>query len=101
MFWPASGRCGRYRTPSWLTRLLVDWPPLLVTGRIWSVPPSHFQVPFDQPMQPAGNVEVWLGEVERRMRSSVRHQVGAEAGAGCRPLVFTCVERCLRAQLRV
>ena len=33
------------------------------------------QVPFDQPMQPAGNVEVWLGEVERRMRSSVRAQV--------------------------
>jgi hypothetical protein len=26
-------------------------------------------------MQPAGNVEVWLGEVERRMRSSVRAQV--------------------------
>jgi hypothetical protein len=22
-----------------------------------------------------GNVEVWLGEVERRMRSSVRHQI--------------------------
>lgn len=33
------------------------------------------QVPFDQPMQPVGNVEVWLGEVERRMRSSVRAQV--------------------------
>lgn len=26
-------------------------------------------------MMPTGNVEVWLGEVERRMRMSVRHQV--------------------------
>ncbi len=33
------------------------------------------QVPFDKPMQPAGGVEVWLGEVERRMRSSVRQQI--------------------------
>jgi hypothetical protein len=33
------------------------------------------QVPFDKPMQPAGNVEFWLGEVERRMLASVRTQV--------------------------
>ncbi len=26
-------------------------------------------------MYPTGNVEVWLGEVERRMRSSVRWQI--------------------------
>lgn len=34
------------------------------------------QVPFDKPMLPAGNVEVWLAEVERRMKASVRTQVG-------------------------
>lgn len=34
------------------------------------------QVPFDKPMLPTGNVEVWLAEVERRMKSSVRTQVG-------------------------
>lgn len=33
------------------------------------------RVPFDKPMFPTGNVEAWLGEVERRMRSSVRAQV--------------------------
>lgn len=33
------------------------------------------KVPFDKPMFPQGNVEVWLGEVENRMRNSVRHQV--------------------------
>ncbi|KAG2485619.1 hypothetical protein HYH03_015682 [Edaphochlamys debaryana] len=33
------------------------------------------KVPFDKSMLPTGNVEFWLGEVERRMRSSVRHQV--------------------------
>ncbi|KXZ54227.1 hypothetical protein GPECTOR_5g319 [Gonium pectorale] len=41
------------------------------------------KVPFDKSMMPQGNVEIWLGEVERRMRSSVRHQVilGMEAYA--------------------
>lgn len=33
------------------------------------------KVPFDKSMLPQGNVEIWLGEVERRMRSSVRQQV--------------------------
>ncbi|KAG2439747.1 hypothetical protein HYH02_010624 [Chlamydomonas schloesseri] len=33
------------------------------------------KVPFDKPMMPQGNVEIWLGEVERRMRFSVRQQV--------------------------
>ncbi|EFJ44217.1 dynein heavy chain 2, partial [Volvox carteri f. nagariensis] len=33
------------------------------------------KVPFDKSMMPQGNVEIWLGEVERRMRSSVRQQV--------------------------
>ncbi|GLI62391.1 hypothetical protein VaNZ11_005010 [Volvox africanus] len=33
------------------------------------------KVPFDKTMMPQGNVEIWLGEVERRMRSSVRQQV--------------------------
>ncbi|GAX80571.1 hypothetical protein CEUSTIGMA_g8008.t1 [Chlamydomonas eustigma] len=32
------------------------------------------KVPFDKNMFPTGNVETWLGEVERRMRSSVRSQ---------------------------
>lgn len=32
-------------------------------------------VPFDKPMTPEGNVELWLGEVERRMKASVRHQI--------------------------
>lgn len=32
-------------------------------------------MPFDQPMKPQGNVEIWLGEVERRMRNSVRYQI--------------------------
>ncbi|KAF6265909.1 dynein heavy chain 2 [Scenedesmus sp. NREL 46B-D3] len=35
------------------------------------------KVPFDKPMMPAGNVEVWLGEVERRMKASIRSQVVA------------------------
>ncbi|GFH08633.1 uncharacterized protein HaLaN_03622, partial [Haematococcus lacustris] len=35
------------------------------------------KVPFDKPMMPTGNVEAWLGEVERRMRASVRHQAYA------------------------
>jgi dynein heavy chain len=40
------------------------------------MPPCHaVQVPFDKPMLPSGNVEVWLAEVERRMKSSVRTQV--------------------------
>jgi dynein heavy chain len=34
-------------------------------------------VPFDKLMMPAGNVEAWLGEVERRMKASIRTQVGA------------------------
>ncbi len=38
--------------------------------------PYVLQVPFDKPMLPAGNVEVWLAEVERRMKASVRTQVG-------------------------
>jgi len=33
------------------------------------------QVPFDEPMSPSGSVEQWLGLVEKRMRSSVRHQI--------------------------
>jgi dynein heavy chain, axonemal len=33
------------------------------------------QVSFDQPMAPTGNVETWLGEVERRMHASIRTQV--------------------------
>lgn len=33
------------------------------------------KVPFDKSMLPQGNVEIWLGEVERRMRNSVRQQV--------------------------
>jgi dynein heavy chain len=36
------------------------------------------QVPFDKPMMPTGNVEAWLGEVERRMKASIRTQVGLE-----------------------
>ncbi|WIA31960.1 hypothetical protein OEZ86_002815 [Tetradesmus obliquus] len=35
------------------------------------------KVPFDKPMMPAGNVEAWLGEVERRMKASIRTQVVA------------------------
>eukprot|EP00798_Chlamydomonas_sp_ICE-L_P022533 gene22533-29660_t len=31
--------------------------------------------PFDKPMFPTGSVEIWLGEVERRMKASVRCQV--------------------------
>ncbi|MEW5308986.1 MAG: hypothetical protein WDW38_000903 [Sanguina aurantia] len=33
------------------------------------------KVPFDRGMMPTGSVEVWLGEVERRMRGSVHKQV--------------------------
>jgi dynein heavy chain len=33
------------------------------------------RVAFDKPMAPAGGVEVWLGEVERRMRGSVRSSI--------------------------
>ncbi|KAG1679690.1 hypothetical protein FOA52_006209 [Chlamydomonas sp. UWO 241] len=33
------------------------------------------KVPFDKPMYPQGNVEVWLGEVESRMRSALRQQI--------------------------
>ena len=33
------------------------------------------KVPFDKPMMPEGNVEQWLGEVERRMKASVRQQI--------------------------
>lgn len=40
------------------------------------------QVPFDKPMLPTGNVEVWLAEVERRMKSSVRTQVGTLLSEG-------------------
>jgi dynein heavy chain len=32
-------------------------------------------------MRPEGNVEVWLGEVERRMRASVRHQIAESMAA--------------------
>ncbi|GMH32802.1 hypothetical protein BSKO_00636 [Bryopsis sp. KO-2023] len=32
-------------------------------------------VPFDEPMFPTGNVENWLGVVEKRMLASVRHQI--------------------------
>ncbi|GBF98747.1 dynein heavy chain axonemal [Raphidocelis subcapitata] len=39
------------------------------------------RVPFDKPMQPVGNVETWLGEVERRMRASVRAQIVAAMAA--------------------
>ena len=31
-------------------------------------------VPFDKSMYPEGNVEVWLGEVEARMKASVKYQ---------------------------
>eukprot|EP00879_Flechtneria_rotunda_P033567 GHRR01037192.1.p1 GENE.GHRR01037192.1~~GHRR01037192.1.p1 ORF type:complete len:217 (+),score=61.07 GHRR01037192.1:316-966(+) len=37
----------------------------------------YSQVPLDKPMMPAGNVELWLGEVERRMKASVRTQIVA------------------------
>lgn len=33
------------------------------------------QVPFNEVMYPTGNVEKWLGDVEKRMLSSVRHQI--------------------------
>lgn len=54
------------------------------------------QVAFDLPMMPQGGVEVWLGEVERRMRSSVRQSIVESMAAyatrwgwgGCR-LVIT------------
>jgi dynein heavy chain len=39
------------------------------------------QVPFDKPMLPSGNVEVWLAEVERRMKGSVRSQVRRTASS--------------------
>ena len=32
------------------------------------------RVPFAKTMFPEGNVEIWLGEVEERMRSSIHHQ---------------------------
>jgi hypothetical protein len=65
--------------------------------------PCLAQVPFDRPMQPAGNVEAWLGEVERRMKSSVRAQVASDAavGSGLRAsTVWACfpAPHCLTAQ---
>lgn len=39
------------------------------------------QVPFDEVMYPTGNVEKWLGDVERRMLSSVRHQIEISVAA--------------------
>ncbi|GLC56009.1 hypothetical protein PLESTB_001054700 [Pleodorina starrii] len=43
------------------------------------------KVPFDKSMMPQGNVEIWLGEVERRMRSSVRQQVMLSMAAYVQP----------------
>ncbi|KAK9803422.1 hypothetical protein WJX72_010826 [[Myrmecia] bisecta] len=42
------------------------------------------KVQFDQIMQPTGAVEVWLGEVERRMRGSVRSQIEQSMADYCK-----------------
>lgn len=52
----------------WVVCALPDWMLTPVASLV-------LQVPFDKPMLPAGNVEVWLAEVERRMKGSVRTQV--------------------------
>ena len=41
-------------------------------------------------MQPKGNVETWLGEVERRMKSSIRAQVTHAGDSFCTCVVLLC-----------
>jgi len=36
---------------------------------------------FDKPLVPTGGMEIWMGEVERRMRSSVRAAIVAAMAA--------------------
>jgi hypothetical protein len=50
--------------------------------RLLLMPLLLLQVPFDKSMAPTGSVEIWLGEVERRMIASVRTQVWPGAGNG-------------------
>jgi hypothetical protein len=40
-------------------------------------------------MMPAGNVEAWLGEVERRMKASIRTQVRPAANAAAVAVMYS------------